>query len=180
MSCAGLMGLAIAASRPSLAERQTARARGAALAADPAFQSRPCAVGQDARRAGDQSDIYYLWSLERVCVALGLRSLDGFDWYGHGARILLDRQESDGGWPHDRWGRLPSTCSGVALSCERPTSHSRSTACCGCPGPGAELALAAPAGRSAAQPEAAAPTSEPQPASAAADSHRTAVQTTSR
>ena len=39
MSCAGLMGLAIAASRPSLAERQTARARGAALAADPAFQS---------------------------------------------------------------------------------------------------------------------------------------------
>ena len=36
MSCAGLMGLAIAASRPSLAERQTARARGAALAADPA------------------------------------------------------------------------------------------------------------------------------------------------
>ena len=39
MSCAGLMGLAIAASRPSLAERQTARARGAALAADPAFQA---------------------------------------------------------------------------------------------------------------------------------------------
>ena len=38
MSCAGLMGLAIAASRPSLAERQTARARGAALAADPGFR----------------------------------------------------------------------------------------------------------------------------------------------
>ena len=58
---------------------------------------------------GNQSDIYYLWSLERVCVALGLRSLDGFDWYAHGAQILVDRQESDGGWPHDRWGRLPST-----------------------------------------------------------------------
>ena len=85
-------------------------ARGAALAADPAFQAALRAVGQDARRAGNQSDIYYLWSLERVCVALGLRSLDGFDWYAHGAQILLDRQESDGGWPHDRWGRLPSTC----------------------------------------------------------------------
>jgi VWFA-related protein len=109
MSCAGLMGLAIAASRPSLAERQTARARGAALAADPAFQAALRAVGQDARRAGEHSDIYYLWSLERVCVALGLRSLDGFDWYAHGARILLNRQESDGGWPSDRWGRLPST-----------------------------------------------------------------------
>ena len=95
---------------PSLAERQTARARGAALAADPAFQRALRTVGQDARRAGNQSDIYYLWSLERVCVALGLRSLDGFDWYARGAQILVDRQEHDGGWPHDRWGRLPSTC----------------------------------------------------------------------
>jgi Ca-activated chloride channel family protein len=109
MTCAGLMGLAIAASRPSLAERQTARARGAALAADPQFIAALKAVGQDARRASPQSDIYYLWSLERVCVALGLRSLDGFDWYAHGARILIDRQEEDGGWPHDRWGRLPGT-----------------------------------------------------------------------
>jgi Ca-activated chloride channel family protein len=110
MSCAGLMGLAIAAARPSLAERQTARARGIALAADPAFQSALRAVGQDARKASHESDIYYLWSLERVCVALGLRSLDGFDWYSHGASILVDRQDEDGGWPRDRWGRLPSTC----------------------------------------------------------------------
>jgi Ca-activated chloride channel family protein len=109
MSCAGLMGLAIAASRPSLAERQTARARGAALAADPKFIAALKAVGQDARHASPHSDIYYLWSLERVCVALGLRSLDGFDWYAHGARILIDRQEDDGGWPHERWGRLPGT-----------------------------------------------------------------------
>jgi Ca-activated chloride channel family protein len=108
MTCAGLMGLAIAASRPSLAERQTARARGAALAADPAFIAALKAVSQDARGASDQSEIYYLWSLERVCVALGLRSLDGFDWYTHGARILIDRQRNDGSW-HDRWGRLPAT-----------------------------------------------------------------------
>ncbi len=110
MSCAGLMGLAIAAARPSLAERQTARARGAALAADKAFVNALRAVGQDARRASVNSDIYYLWSLERVCVALGLRSLGGFDWYAHGATILLERQDDDGGWPHDRWGRFPGTC----------------------------------------------------------------------
>jgi VWFA-related protein len=110
MTCAGLMGLTIAASRPSLAERQTARARGAMLAADPAFQSALKAVGQDARHASRHSDIYYLWSLERVCVALGLRSLDGFDWYAHGARILIDLQQDDGGWPRGRWGRLPATC----------------------------------------------------------------------
>jgi VWFA-related protein len=110
MSCAGLMGLAIAAARPSLAERQTARARGAALAKDPAFRAALRAVARDARDAGRDSDIYYLWSLERVCVALGLRSLDGFDWYVHGSRILLDRQRDDGGWPGDRWGRLPMSC----------------------------------------------------------------------
>jgi VWFA-related protein len=109
MTCAGLMGLAIAASRPGLAERQTARARGAALAADPKFIAALKAVGEDAPRASVHSDIYYLWSLERVCVALGLRSLDGFDWYAHGAGILLERQEDDGGWPGDRWGRQPGT-----------------------------------------------------------------------
>ncbi len=61
------------------------------------------------RSAGSQAEIYYLWSLERVCVALGLRSLDGFDWYSHGARVLIDRQEADGTWS-DRWGRVPATC----------------------------------------------------------------------
>jgi VWFA-related protein len=110
MTCAGLLGLAMAASRPSLAERQTSRARGAALAKDPAFTAALRAISRDARRAGPHSDIYYLWSLERVCVALGLRSLDGFDWFERGARILVDRQMDDGGWPHDRWGRLPGTC----------------------------------------------------------------------
>lgn len=109
MTCAGLLGLAITAARPSLAEHQTARARGQALMADPAFVKALTALGRDARQADEHSDIYYLWSLERACVALGLQNLEGFDWYAHGARILLDRQHSDGGWPHDRWGRMPST-----------------------------------------------------------------------
>lgn len=110
MTCAGLMGLAMAAARPGLAERQTARTRGAALAADPAFRSALEAVGRDARTIDEQSDIYYLWSLERVCVALGLRLLDSFDWYATGARILLDQQQPDGSWPHGRWGVYPNTC----------------------------------------------------------------------
>jgi Ca-activated chloride channel family protein len=110
MTCAGLMGLAISAARPSLAERQTARARGAALAADPVFAKGLKAVSRDARGIGSNSDIYYIWSLERVCVALGLRDLDGFDWYEAGARELLRRQREDGGWPEPAWGRIPNTC----------------------------------------------------------------------
>jgi VWFA-related protein len=110
MTCAGLMGLAIASARPKLAERQTARARGAALAADPVFAEALRAVARDAREIDGRSDIYYLWSLERVCVALGLRRLDGFDWYAAGARELLDRQQADGSWPQTQWGTLPNTC----------------------------------------------------------------------
>jgi VWFA-related protein len=110
MTCAGLMGLAIAAARPSQAARLNARARGAALAADPAFKDALQAVTKDALRIDRRSDIYYLWSLERVSVALGLRSLDGFDWYAAGARVLLDLQEADGSWPDGQWGKLPNTC----------------------------------------------------------------------
>ncbi|SIO67246.1 VWFA-related domain-containing protein [Singulisphaera sp. GP187] len=110
MTCAGLMALAISAARPNLAERQTARARGAALAADPIFAKALEAVAKDARKIGQNSDIYYIWSLERVCVALGLRALDGFDWYETGAHELLRRQMDDGGWPEPAWGRIPNTC----------------------------------------------------------------------
>jgi hypothetical protein len=110
MTCAGLMGLAIAAARPKQAERLSARARGAALAADPVFASALACVAEDAREISENSDIYYLWSLERVCVALGLRQLDGFDWYARGASVLLETQHDDGSWPEQRWGSLPNTC----------------------------------------------------------------------
>jgi VWFA-related protein len=110
MTCAGLMGLAIAAARPSVAERQTARARGAALAADPAFRAALKAVARNAEEIGSGSDVYYIWSLERVCVALGLRDLEGLDWYAKGATELLRRQRPDGGWPQGRWGSLPESC----------------------------------------------------------------------
>jgi VWFA-related protein len=110
MTCAGLMGLAIAAARPKQAERLSARARGAALAADRVFTSALGCVAEDARAISEDSDIYYLWSLERVCVALGLRQLEGFDWYAAGARVLLETQRDDGSWPEQRWGSLPNTC----------------------------------------------------------------------
>ena len=110
MTCAGLMGLAISAARPKQAERLSARARGAALAADPVFASALKCVAEDAREISEESEIYYLWSLERVCVALGLRLIDGFDWYGAGARVLLASQRDDGSWPDQRWGSLPNTC----------------------------------------------------------------------
>ncbi len=97
--------------RPSREGREADRpGPGAALAADPAFVKGLAAVSADARRLDAGSDIYYLWSIERVCVALGQKKLDGFDWYAKGARELLGRQQADGSWPQGRWGALPDTC----------------------------------------------------------------------
>jgi len=110
LTCAGLLALAIGASRPEQAERLSSRARGQRLAQDPVFQEALAAVTRVAKRLGPHSKIYDLWSLERVCVALGLRELDGVDWHRVGAELLLERQRADGAWPHGDWGSLPETC----------------------------------------------------------------------
>ncbi len=109
MSCAGLMGLAIAASRPSLAERQTAR-RGERHWLRIPHSRRPCAPW--ARTPGGPGSIRTstISGRSSVC-AWRLDCGRSMDLTGTptAQRILLERQESDGGWPSDRWGRLPST-----------------------------------------------------------------------
>ncbi len=41
---------------------------------------------------------YFLWSLERVAVALDLKTIGKKDWYSSGAEILLANQQPDGSW----------------------------------------------------------------------------------
>jgi HEAT repeat protein/prenyltransferase/squalene oxidase-like repeat protein len=48
-------------------------------------------------RVGGNS-YYFLWSLERVAVALDLKTIGNKDWYGWGAEILLENQLADGSW----------------------------------------------------------------------------------
>lgn len=45
-----------------------------------------------------RNDFYFFWSLERVGVAYGLRTIGNVDWYDWGAKILLDSQRADGAW----------------------------------------------------------------------------------
>ncbi|MFQ3594179.1 MAG: hypothetical protein SNJ82_13450, partial [Gemmataceae bacterium] len=47
--------------------------------------------------AGGKS-YYFLWSLERICVALNLATIGKKDWYNWGAEILLANQAADGTW----------------------------------------------------------------------------------
>jgi hypothetical protein len=48
-------------------------------------------------RVGGRS-YYFLWSLERVAMALDLQTIGKKDWYGWGAEIILQNQEPDGSW----------------------------------------------------------------------------------
>jgi hypothetical protein len=60
-------------------------------------------------RVGGRS-YYFLWSLERVAVALDLKTIGNKDWYGWGAEILLDNQMPDGSWSGDYAGGGVDTC----------------------------------------------------------------------
>ena len=109
MTCAGLMGLTIAASRPSLAERQTARVRGDA-------RRRPRISGGSQgcrpRRPPLRSPFRHLLPVvaraclrgARIAIARWIRLVRSR------SRILIEVQQDDGGWPHGQWGRLPATC----------------------------------------------------------------------
>jgi hypothetical protein len=53
---------------------------------------------------------YFLWSLERVAVALNLDTIGKKDWYGWGAEILLASQGADGSWRGDYSDCGADTC----------------------------------------------------------------------
>lgn len=49
----------------------------------------------------DQHSVYFLWSLERVCLVLDYKDINGIDWYTWGAQHLLNMQSKSGAWQHD-------------------------------------------------------------------------------
>ena len=44
------------------------------------------------------SDLYFMWSLERVCMVYGVGRVSGKDWYAWGADQLVATQKSNGSW----------------------------------------------------------------------------------
>ncbi len=53
---------------------------------------------------------YFLWSLERVAVALDLDTIGKKDWYNWGAEILLENQSPNGSWSGDYASYGADTC----------------------------------------------------------------------
>jgi hypothetical protein len=52
----------------------------------------------DPRGGGDHREYYYYWSLERVAVAFGWRTINGKDWYAWGSTRIVMQQNQDGSW----------------------------------------------------------------------------------
>ena len=118
MTCAGLLGLAVAdgnafeksrekkSAQDSQKDRQIRKgllalstAIGTSVAAKPGSGTRtkPAREGSLVPRVGGRT-YYFLWSLERVAVALDLKTIGKKDWYAWGAEILLANQQDDGSW----------------------------------------------------------------------------------
>jgi hypothetical protein len=60
-------------------------------------------------RIGGRS-YYFLWSLERACLALDLDTIGGKDWYEWGSELILANQAQDGSWQGDYAHHRADTC----------------------------------------------------------------------
>jgi HEAT repeat protein len=63
----------------------------------------------DIPRIGNRS-YYFLWSLERACLALDLDTIGGKDWYEWGSELILANQAQDGSWQADHARYRADTC----------------------------------------------------------------------
>jgi predicted Zn finger-like uncharacterized protein len=94
MTCSGLLGLAVAHGASENTGNNTQKPLD-----DPAITKALTVLASAVDKPKPESDLYFLWSLERVAVLYNLPKINGKDWYGWGAKGLRDTQRRDGGWP---------------------------------------------------------------------------------
>src|SRR5262249_48093570 len=62
------------------------------------------------------TNLYYLWSVERVGVIFNLKKIDGKKWYAWGSEILAANQHADGSWQNGQFhGSHPTVNTSFAL-----------------------------------------------------------------
>jgi hypothetical protein len=118
MTCAGLMSLVLAKGRKVLEGQMVNRRPDKdqpegpggrpKMDSDPQIDRGIQRVEFYANNISPNSTLYFLWSIERVGVALGLSRIGHVDWYNRGASVLLQTQQMDGGWRSNR-GDLADT-----------------------------------------------------------------------
>jgi hypothetical protein len=123
MTCAGLLALAIVdGATLELAKERKPDAKPPDVGKDPHLLKGLQAIGavignpiEVPRPGGAPVQVggrtyYFLWSLERVAVALDLDTIGKKDWYGWGAEILLASQGADGSWQGEYGACGADTC----------------------------------------------------------------------
>ncbi len=110
MTTVGLLGLALReglrperTTPPATPDEQVLRG----LAAVSLFIGEP--TGQ-MKRPVPMTDLYYLWSLERLAMLYDLPTIGGKDWYRWGAEILVTNQTHRGDWPPWELGPQDMNC----------------------------------------------------------------------
>jgi hypothetical protein len=105
MTCAGLLALAVANGEASekIPERKPSAKPPRDIGKDPQVRKGLLALSTTIGRRPSDGPVggrtyYFLWSLERVAVALDLKTIGKQDWYDWGAEILLNNQQDDGSW----------------------------------------------------------------------------------
>ena len=77
------------------------------------------------------SNLYFLWSLERVAVIYGLETIGNHDWYTWGADALVDAQRGDGSWTGGGFhgaNEEINTCFSLLFLCRANVARDLSTA----------------------------------------------------
>lgn len=139
MTCAGLMGLAMGHGAKTLTDGGGRAAKGAdgdAIGKDKAVDAGLQYVGNVLAAAAAQPDprggpvsgfaahdlgsnLYFLWSLERVGMVYGLTTIGKVDWYDWGSRTLVATQQRDGSWTSTSHGTADNATSFALLFLSR-------------------------------------------------------------
>lgn len=85
------------------------------LLAHPVFKKGLDCTGQFVAGIGNGTPKYFLWSVERIGVLLGLQKLGTTDWFAQGATALLATQKSDGAWEEGGHGGGPLVSTSFAI-----------------------------------------------------------------
>jgi hypothetical protein len=63
------------------------------------------------KNAAPKIDGYYMYGIERAGILAGVTHFGEHDWYGLGARVLIDRQQKDGSWSSEMFYEPKATIS---------------------------------------------------------------------
>ena len=120
MTGAGLLGLAVGHGVTADLKGEDVEKAGE----DPKVEKGMKAFGQwignahrgKARQRPLEKNYYFLWSVERVGMLFGRKTIAGHEWYPWGAEDIVAMQEADGGWHNgDYAGAVPPIDSSFAL-----------------------------------------------------------------